>query len=85
VFPIYAGVVLLVALCGGLMVLAAYIVWRRGYTQGWRRARYQPPTCPKCRYNMSGLRQCRCPECGADFDLDELWRTPVYLKDDGSA
>ena len=80
VFPIYAGVALLVVLCGGLTVLAAYIVWRRGYTQGWRRARTQPPSCPKCRYNMSGLRHCRCPECGSEFDLQELWRTSVYLK-----
>jgi uncharacterized paraquat-inducible protein A len=80
VLAIYAGVILLVALTGGLTALAAYIVWRRGYAQGWRRARAQPPACPKCGYNMSGLRQCRCPECGAEFDLDEVWRTPIHAK-----
>jgi len=80
VLAIYAGVILLVALTGGVTALAAYIVWRRGYTQGWRRARTQPPTCPKCRYNMSGLRHCRCPECGSEFDLQELWQTSIYLK-----
>jgi hypothetical protein len=74
---IYAGVVLLVALTAGLTVFAAYAVWRAGFAQGWRRAREAPPTCQKCGYNMSGLRHCRCPECGVEYDLDQLWRAPV--------
>lgn len=29
-------------------------------------------TCPRCGYNMTGLGQAACPECGASFTLDEL-------------
>ena len=28
--------------------------------------------CPGCGYRMVGLRESRCPECGADYTLDEL-------------
>lgn len=28
--------------------------------------------CPKCGYNLTGLREARCPECGATYTLDEL-------------
>lgn len=29
-------------------------------------------SCPTCGYNMTGLREARCPECGLSFTLDEL-------------
>ena len=29
--------------------------------------------CPNCGYNMTGLRQARCPECGTQYSLDELF------------
>jgi len=29
-------------------------------------------SCPTCGYNMTGLREARCPECGISFTLDEL-------------
>lgn len=29
-------------------------------------------TCPACGYNMRGLTEARCPECGAEFTLDQL-------------
>jgi len=72
-----AGVTLLVVLTCGVTALAALLLWRDGFRRGWRRAREAPPTCPKCGYNLSGLTQSRCPECGSEFRLDELWRTPV--------
>lgn len=28
--------------------------------------------CEFCGYDLRGLDRCRCPECGTDFDLDEL-------------
>ncbi len=28
--------------------------------------------CPTCGYNMTGLREARCPECGGQFTIDEL-------------
>lgn len=30
--------------------------------------------CPNCDYNLTGLSQHRCPECGKPFDLTELRR-----------
>jgi uncharacterized membrane protein YfcA len=29
--------------------------------------------CPACGYNLTGLREARCPECGAEFTLDALY------------
>lgn len=40
----------------------------------WRRIRIPRlgPYCPGCRYNLKGLAERRCPECGRRFTLDEL-------------
>ena len=91
-FPLMveAGVVLLVLLTGLLMSFVTFLIWRHGYIRGWRAARTTPPTCLQCGYNLSGLTQCRCPECGSEFPLDELWRTYILSRrsprgDDGSA
>jgi len=29
--------------------------------------------CPRCGYNLTGLREARCPECGAQFTIDQLF------------
>jgi hypothetical protein len=57
-------------------VLATVLLWRE--TPAERLARMSNlvanPTvlCPVCGYNLSGLREARCPECGATFTLDVL-------------
>lgn len=28
--------------------------------------------CPACGYNLTGLREARCPECGSQFTLEQL-------------
>jgi len=73
---IHAGVALLVLLTLLLTALAALLLWRDGYTRGWRAARARPPICLQCGYNLSGLTHCRCPECGREYTLESLWRTP---------
>lgn len=45
--------------------------------------------CPKCRYNLTGLVEHRCPECGTQFDPEHLramqanpqhlWRTCIRI------
>jgi len=72
------GVAALVVLTLVVTFLVAFVIWRDGYNRGWRKARNMPPTCGDCGYNMSGLSQCRCPECGKECTLDELWRISIY-------
>jgi len=71
------GVLALVVVTGGVVALAALLVWRNGYVRGWHAAREMHPVCPKCGYDLSGLTQCRCPECGSTFEIDKLWRTAI--------
>lgn len=33
------------------------------------------PTCAECGYNLTGLVEARCPECGKPFDPGELNRS----------
>lgn len=36
----------------------------------------EPMTCPACGYSVRGLPSERCPECGRDFDPDEVAEEP---------
>jgi hypothetical protein len=59
-----------------MWVLATVLLWRE--TPAERLARMSSLVggasvlCPVCGYNLSGLREARCPECGGSFTLDEL-------------
>ena len=72
----------------GLGLVIGGMVWALGWfgltpllwkeTRGERHARLQAMgndgiACPVCGYNMTGLREARCPECGATFTLDQLY------------
>lgn len=74
------GVGLLVVLTIGVAILGTWLLWRNGFVRGWHAARNQPPTCPECGYNLSGLTTCRCPECGKQYTLEKLWRSAVNLR-----
>lgn len=71
------GALALVLFTGLVAVLFSLLVWRRGYARGWRRSRGEPPQCLGCGYNLSGLTHCRCPECGREHTLDELWKAHI--------
>ena len=50
-------------------------VWRETGAERADRVAASAPggiVCPACGYNLTGLRQCTCPECGASFTIDEL-------------
>jgi hypothetical protein len=55
-FPIWP-----LLLPGACLVAAAF--WRNR-----NRTRTIPTSCPKCGYDLTGLREPRCPECGTPFD-----------------
>lgn len=33
-----------------------------------------PPLCPFCNYNLTGIKELRCPECGVTFEWHEVHR-----------
>ncbi len=68
------GVLLLVILTLVVAAMFVFLVWRNGYVRGWRVAREAPPHCPSCGYSLTGLNHCRCPECGKEYTLDDLWK-----------
>jgi hypothetical protein len=56
-----------------LWLVAATVIGRE--TAPERAQRLHPAiavVCPTCGYNLSGLSEARCPECGSRFTLDEL-------------
>ena len=61
---------------------AAPLLWLGATAFIWREARGEVVSrgadggtvvCPACDYNLAGLREARCPECGVQFTLDELF------------
>jgi hypothetical protein len=55
-------------------VFATILIWRE--TAAERAARLDKSAsalvCPTCGYNLTGLTDTRCPECGTQFTLDQL-------------
>jgi hypothetical protein len=61
----------------------APMLWLVGTIFAWRETRAERAervsrstrgavACPTCGYNLTGLREARCPECGSQFTLDQL-------------
>jgi len=42
-------------------------------------AHQEPGTCPGCGYNLYGLADRRCPECGRSFTFEEIGVTPEQI------
>ena len=63
-----------------LWLVLTLLIWRE--TPAERAERLQASAgkalfCPKCNYNMTGLYEARCPECGERFTLDQLHGRPA--------
>jgi hypothetical protein len=57
-------------------IFATAHIWRETAAERTQRiahAGVDALLCPSCGYNLAGLREARCPECGAAFTLDELY------------
>lgn len=57
-------------------VLATVFIWRETAQERLERlkaAGTDTIVCSVCGYNMTGLKEARCPECGAQYTLDQLY------------
>jgi DNA-directed RNA polymerase subunit RPC12/RpoP len=58
-----------------LWLIATVFLWRETAAERAQRVKQSSKsaiTCPTCGYNLTGLSEARCPECGSKFTLDEL-------------
>ena len=69
----------LAVLAGGgivpiMWVLATVLIWRETQRERLERLAVLGGTvaCPICGYNLAGLSEARCPECGSTFTLERL-------------
>jgi hypothetical protein len=56
-------------------LIGASLAWREYAAERMARlggARRHGVVCPACGYDLTGLSESRCPECGARYTLDEL-------------
>ena len=64
------------SLCAAVIwIILTIFVWRESEAERaarMSRANADVLVCPSCGYNLTGLRESRCPECGASFTLNEL-------------
>jgi hypothetical protein len=71
-----ANLILLAILIPSLWLATTVYFWRETPAQRARRiseSGRDNVACPTCGYNLTGLNEARCPECGAKFTLDELF------------
>ena len=58
-----------------LWITATLFIWRETKTERTdrlERVGASTIVCPACQYNLTGLREARCPECGTGYTLNEL-------------
>ncbi len=63
------------AVAVSIWLTVTVLIWRETTAERVdriRRATGDVLFCPKCGYNMTGLHEARCPECGTRFTLDQL-------------
>jgi uncharacterized paraquat-inducible protein A len=59
-----------------IWIIITIFIWRESEAERaarLSRANSDALVCPTCGYNLTGLRETRCPECGTQFTLNELY------------
>jgi hypothetical protein len=67
-------------------VVATVLIWRETSherIERLTRANRGVLVCPICGYNLTGLHEARCPECGSRFTLDQLLTAQPAREDVG--
>ena len=70
-FGVFVGGVIMIL----VWLIATVLIWRETTAERIERIRARSGSvlvCPGCGYNMTGLRQTTCPECGTSYTIDEL-------------
>ena len=70
-FGVFIGGILAIV----LWLIATVFIWRETAGERTLRLTGSPGSavaCPTCGYNLTGLSESRCPECGSRFTLEEL-------------
>ena len=71
-----AGFLLGAGLAISAWLAVCVLIWRETAAERAERVRQAAGDalfCPKCGYNMTGLYEARCPECGSRFTVDQLY------------
>jgi len=70
-FPMFIGGILAII----LWLIGTVLIWRETPAERAKRLAASPASavsCPTCGYNLTGLTETRCPECGSKFTINEL-------------
>ena len=70
------GVLLATMFWMSIWMAGTAVVWKETKLESLKRNRDGPDrviACPKCGYDLKGLTMARCPECGTEYTLDELF------------
>lgn len=78
------GIILAGVCWAALWIGATAIIWRESAQE--RAMRTGAPDgmvlgCPRCGYNLRGLHEARCPECGTQYTLDALFATLIEKRE----
>ncbi len=78
---------------GGLVAIPLWLIttillWKETALERAERIRQSASDvlfCPRCGYNMTGLHLARCPECGAQYTLNQLFAAQQRQHEIGDA
>lgn len=72
------GVPAVISVVNALLAVRLRRTKRRRRIEQRHAARLSAGLCPRCEYNLTGLQEPRCPECGATFDARALGVASKY-------
>lgn len=68
------GISFLLLALVGLIFVVGLVVAIVLLTRSKKKGSVRTVFCPNCEYDLTGLSEARCPECGTQYTLNELWQ-----------